>query len=99
MRAPVYRNVEASSTIGGLTMMSFLLELVVAFLAIQFLSFLLSLATIAGPYVLLRLASYGRPPMYWQHYVLWRVRQANTAGRLSAAARFLQPRFPFGPYR
>lgn len=99
MRAPVYRNIEAKSTIAGLTVTGGLVLLAVSYGAVAFLSTLQSLLAIAGTYVLLRILGSGRPPLFWQHYLLWLVRQRTSGGRWSAAARARQPRFPFGPYR
>jgi hypothetical protein len=97
MRAPVYRHVEAQSTLAGLTLTSFAGLLGVAFAAIRFLSFGGSLAVVLGTYLAVRLAGHGRPPMFWQHWLVWHARRARFQGRLSAAARSGSPRFPFGP--
>lgn len=99
MRAPVYRHVEAESTIGGLSMNGLLLVLGIAFPAIYLLSTLGSLAVIFGTYVVLRLLSRGRPASYWQHWILHHVRGRTLMGRVSAMARTRAPQFPFGPYR
>lgn len=99
MRAPVYRNIEAKSTVAGLSLPGFLLLLAVCYGAIALLSFAQSLGAMAGTYALLRLLGVGRPELYWQHLVLWHVRQRSSGGRWSAAARARQPRFPFGEYR
>ena len=46
-------------------------------------------------YVAVRVVNYGRAPGFLQHWVVWQVRRARTAGLLSAAARARCPRFPF----
>lgn len=99
MRAPVYRHIEGRNTLGGLSLNGFIALLGVALVAIQLLPFASSLLAVVGTYVLLRVASSGRPPLFWQHLALWRVRQRFTAGRLCAAARCRSPQFPFGPYQ
>lgn len=97
MRAPVYRHVEAQSTIGGVSLNGFVALLGLAFAAIQLLTFLTSVAVIAGAYVALRLMGRGKAPLYWQHLAIWHLRDRR-GGRLSAAARARTPQFPFGPY-
>lgn len=98
MPAPVYRHIESTSTIAGLSLNGFVALLGTAFAAIQVLEFGGSLAIMIAVYVTLRLMGRGRPPLYWQHFVLWHVRQRRTSGRLSSAARGRSPQFPFGPY-
>jgi hypothetical protein len=98
MRAPVYRHAEASSTVLGLTLPGFLGVLGAAIPAIQLLGPGSSLLAIAALYVALRIASRGKPPMHWQHLVLWHARRRAAGGRFSAAARCQSPQFPFGPY-
>jgi hypothetical protein len=99
MRAPVYRHIEGRSTIGGLSLNGFIALLGVALAAIQWLPLGSSLLAICGTYAALRLAASGRPPQFWQHLAVWRVRQLAAGGRLSAAARCRSPQFPFGPYQ
>lgn len=99
MRAPVYRHVEAQSTIAGLTLTSFAGLLGVTFAAIRFLSFGGSVLAVSATYLTVRLAGRGKPPMFWQHWLVWHLRQRRFAGRLSAAARSKTPRFPFAPLR
>jgi hypothetical protein len=99
MRAAVYRNLEARSTFLGLT---FPAEWMLVLLAGW------GGTTVGAPnigagaglaiYLVLRIAGYGRPEGYLQHWTAWRIRQACTGGRLSAAARSPAPRFPFGAY-
>lgn len=98
MRAAVYRHVEGQNTIAGVSLTGFLALLAVALVAIQFLSFAPSLLTIASAYAALRIASSGKPPLYWQHFIVWHARRITSGGRLTAAARCHSPQFPFGPY-
>jgi hypothetical protein len=97
MRAPVYRHVEAQSTIAGLTLTSFAGLLGVTFAAIRLLNFGGSLAVVLGAYLAVRIAGHGRPPQFWQHWLVWHLRRRRFAGRLSAAARAKTPSFRFGP--
>ena len=99
MRAPVYRHVEGRSTIAGLGLNGFISMLAVALGAIQLLPTASSLVAITGTYAALRLAADGKPPLFWQHLAIWKVRQLATGGRLSAAARCRSPQYPFGPYQ
>jgi hypothetical protein len=96
MRAPVYRHLEARQSLAGVSLQGFLALLAVALGAIQLLPFLPSVLAVAAAYLVLRLAGHGRPPQYWQHFVIWTARQWTTGGRLSAAARASTPPFPFG---
>lgn len=97
MRAPVYRHIESVSTIAGLSLNGFIGLLAVALVAIRFLNVGVSIAVVALAYAALRLMGRGRPPLYWQHLLLWRYRQWRHEGRLSAMARAPAPEFPFGP--
>lgn len=99
MRAHVYRHVEGQSTIGGVGLSAFVAVLGVAFGAIQLLSFGPSLLAIAATYVGLRVMGQGRPPLFWQHLLVFKLRQRLAGGRLCARARCRSPQFPFGPYR
>src|SRR5689334_1822873 len=99
MRAPVYRHVEAQSTLAGLTLTGFAGLLGIAFAAIRFLSFGGSLAVVLAAYLVVRLAGRGRPPMFWQHWLIWHLRRRRFGGRLSAAARARTPTFLFAPMR
>ena len=99
MHAPVYRSLEARSTFLGL---AFPAEWMAVLLA-GWLGTTVGAPNIgAGAglsiYVLLRVLGYGRPEGHLQHWLLWKARQARTAGRLSAAARVGRPRFPYGAY-
>jgi|CXWL01.1.fsa_nt_gi type IV secretory pathway VirB3-like protein len=100
MRAPVYRNIEGQNTLLGL---AFPVELL-AFLGgcvafIQLFHPLAALLAAAVLYVLIRVASHGRPPMFFQHWAAWTLRQIVASGRISAAARSSAPRFPYGSYQ
>lgn len=97
MRAPVYRHLEGKQSVAGVSLQGFLALLGVTLAAVQLLPFVPSLLTVGAAYLALRLAGHGRPPQYWQHFVIWKVRQFSTGGRLSAAARCSTPAFPFGP--
>jgi hypothetical protein len=99
MLAPVYRNVEARSTVLGLAFPTETLTVLSAFWgAILTLPPSIAALVTVAVYALVRLASLGRAPAFFQHWLAWRVRQALTEGRLSAVARSRIPRFPFGPY-
>jgi hypothetical protein len=99
MRAPVYRNIEESSTFLGL---AFPLEVVLVFAAwfgcLATLPAGKALLGMLVAYVAVRCAGYGRPPGFVQHWVNWQVRRLRSGGRLSAAARARTPRFPHAPY-
>jgi hypothetical protein len=98
MRAPVYRHVEGESTIGGVSLHGFIGLLGVALAAIQFLPFVPSVLAVGGAYAVLRIASTGKPPLHWQHLLVFHCRRWAAGGRLLAAARCKSPRFPFGRY-
>ena len=100
MRAPVYRNAEARSTLLGLSFPTeVLLVLAVFWASMLSLDPTLAALTTLTFYVALRVVSYGRAEAFVQHWVNWRLRQAVSGGRLSAAARCRTPRFPFGRYQ
>jgi hypothetical protein len=94
MRAPVYRHIESDSTVAGLTLHELVFVLGLAFLATATLSFVGSLLAILIAYVALRLLRRGRPPMYWQHAVIWHLRRLRYRGWLSSTARSRTPAFP-----
>lgn len=99
MRAPVYRNLESRSTFLGLVFPTEWMGV----LGAGWFGTLLGAPNVgAGAgfaiYLVLRIAGYGRPEGHLQHWLMWRVRQARSAGRLSAAARSPAARFPFGEY-
>ena len=99
MRAPVYRNIEQSTTFLGLT---FPLEVVLVFAA--WFGALATLApgkailAMAAIYGAVRSVGYGKPAGFVQHWVNWQVRRLRAHGRLSAAARARTPRFPYAVY-
>lgn len=99
MRAPVFRNIETRNTLLGLTFPFEVVFVLVVFYATVRVSPLACAATTAVAYVAVRVVNYGRAPGFLQHWVVWQVRQARTAGLLSAAARAGCPRFPFAPHR
>lgn len=96
MRAPVYRNIEAPNTLLGL---SFPTEVSIVALgfwaAMTALPLLAGLACTLAAYAGVRLSSYGRPPLFLQHFLIWKARQTFFCGVLSAAARSKSPYFPF----
>src|SRR5262245_9257717 len=100
MRAPVYRNIEAQSTFLGLALPTemgiFMLGVWALLLSSAFTTALLGSAAL---YAVIRLATYGRPPLFLQHALGRVTRSWLAGGRISAAARARAPRFPFGPYR
>jgi hypothetical protein len=101
MRAPVYRSIEATNTFLGLAFPSEVLLVLAVFWVLMLLippgtALLGTLGTAGG----LRLATFGRPPNWLQHVLLFQLRRAQSNGRFSAAARSrLQRRFPFAAYQ
>lgn len=99
MRAPVYRNIEAPSTLLGL---SFPFE--VSVVVLGFWATMTTLPMSAGTistlaiYAAVRLSSHGRPPLFLQHFVLWHLRGFQSSHVLSAAARGRIPPFPFASW-
>jgi hypothetical protein len=99
MRAPVYRNIETTSTVLGLAFPTeALVMMALGSLAVLLLPPLLSAITTLSTYASIRLINRGRAPAFVQHYVAWKVRQLRAQGNLSAAARVRCPKLPFGPY-
>jgi hypothetical protein len=98
MRAPVFRNIETRNTLLGLTFPFEVVFVLVVFYATVRVSPLASVVTTLVSYVAVRVINYGRAPGFLQHWVVWQVRQARTAGLLSAAARTRCPRFPFAQH-
>lgn len=99
MRAPVYRNLEAQSSLLGL---AYPFELL-AFLAgtvtsIQLLPPTVSIAGVVGLYLIIRILSHGRPPLFFQHWAARAIRTLVAGTRISAAARSRAPRYPLGQY-
>jgi len=99
MRAPVYRNIEASSTVLGLAFPTEALVMMgCGSLAVLLLPPLFSAIATVVAYASIRLMNRGRAPAFVQHFIAWKVRQLQARGYLSAAARARCPKFPFGPY-
>jgi len=99
MRAPVYRNIEATSTVLGLAFPTeALVMMALGSLAVLLLPPLLSAITALSAYTSIRLVNRGRAPAFLQHYIAWKVRQIRAQGNLSTAARTHCPKFPFGLY-
>src|SRR5262249_38318513 len=99
MRAPVYRNIEATSTVLGLAFPTeALVMMTLGSAAVLLLHPLLSAITTLSAYTSIRLINRGRAPAFVQHFIAWKIRQLRARGNLSAAARARCPKFPFGPY-
>ena len=97
MLAPVYRHLDAPSTFLGLAFpMEWLAVLGAGWLGTALGAPNVGATVALAIYLVIRISSRGRPEGHLQHLVLWRVRQAVAAGRLSAAARGRAPRFPHG---
>ena len=99
MRAPVYRHLDAKSSLFGLAFPSeWTVVLCAAWLG----------STLGAPnggaaaglaiYLVLRVFVHGRPDGHLRHWIAWRILQATARGRLSAAARAPSPRFPWASY-
>lgn len=98
-RAPVYRNLEAEQTVLGLAFPSELvLYMAYAWGVMLTLSGGLQVLMLLAGYVALRLVTYGKPPLFIQHWVNWKARQWSAQGVVSAAARSPAPLFPFAPH-
>ena len=99
MRAPVYRNIDASSTFLGLAFPTEALVMMgLGSLAVLILPPLFSALSTLAAYGGIRLVNRGRAPAFVQHFIAWKARQLRARGYLSAAARARSPKFPFGPY-
>ena len=102
MLAPVYRSLEARSTVLGLAFPAeFTIVLSAWWAGMLLLGAFSGLGVAAVVYAAVRALSYGRAEGFVQHWLQWRARQALYAGRLAAAARVPSSRarrFPFGPY-
>jgi hypothetical protein len=102
MLAPVYRSLEARSTVLGLAFPAeFTIVLCAWWAGMLLVGAFAGLATAAASYVLVRTLNYGRAEGHVQHWLQWRVRCALYGGRLSAAARIAPSRargIPFGAY-
>ena len=98
MRAPVFRNIDARNTLLGLTFPFEVVFVLVVFYATVRVSPAACALTTLACYVGVRVVNYGRAPGFLQHWTVWRIRQANTGGLLSAAARARSPRFRFASH-
>jgi hypothetical protein len=88
MLAPVYRSLEARSTVLGLAFPAeFTIVLSSWWAGMLALGPFSGLLVAAATYALVRLVNYGRADGFVQHFLQWKVRQVLHAGRLSAAAR------------
>jgi len=97
--APVYRHLDAPSTFLGLAFpMEWLAVLGAGWAGTALGAPNVGAGAAFGIFIIIRVAARGRPEGHLQHWLQWRVRQAQAGGRLSSAARARSPRFPFGPY-
>ncbi len=95
--APVYRHLEARQRVLGLEVPFELVLFLAGFYpAAWFLPPGLGFLSLSALYVALRLASYGRPPLFWPHLLQFKLRRLVSGGYLSPAARAPQPLFPWG---
>lgn len=99
MFAPVYRHLDTPSTFLGLAFPTeWLAVLGAGWVGTALGAPNIGAGAALGIYGVIRVAAHGRPEGHLQHWLQWRVRQAVSGGRLSAAARSRSPRFPFGAY-
>ena len=99
MYAPVYRHLDAPSTFLGLAFpMEWLAVLGAGWLGTALGAPNVGAGAASAFYLVIRIAGRGQPEGHLQHLLQWQVRQAQAAGRHSAAARARSPRFPYGPY-
>jgi hypothetical protein len=100
MLAPVYRSLEARSTVLGLAFPAeFSIVLCAWWAGMLLLGAFPGLALALGTYVLVRALNYGRAEGFVQHWLQWKLRRSLYAARLSAGARVAHSRtrrFPFG---
>ena len=97
MFAPVYRSLEARSTFLGLAFpMEWMGVLLAGWGGTALGAPNVGAAVGIVIYLTLRIVSHGRPDGHLQNWLLWRVRQVQTRGRLSCAARSRAPYFPLG---
>lgn len=100
MRANVYRAIDTANTFLGLTFPSEVLVVLAVFWLTAWTSAWVNTLVTVGAYVLLRLISYGKPPMFLQHRILFLMRSSLHGGRFSPAARQRVERFfPFASRR
>jgi hypothetical protein len=102
MLAPVYRSIEARSTVLGLAFPAeFTIVLTAWWAGMLTLGAFSGAGLAAATYALVRIVNYGRADGFVQHFLQWRVRRALHRGRLSAAARVpvaRTRRLPFAVY-
>jgi hypothetical protein len=100
--APVYRNLEARSTVAGLAFPAeFTIVLSSWWAGMLTVGAFSGLASAACTYAIVRAVNYGRAEGFVQHYVQHRLRTLLYGGRLSAAARVSPARtrrLPFARY-
>lgn len=98
MIAPTYRNLDSRNEFLGLAMpMEFFLFIgVVMGCLFSGLPVGFQALGIVATYVAIRLVNAGRAPGFVQHWIMYRIRLAQSGGRLCAAARACTPPFPFG---
>jgi len=95
--APVYRSLEARSTFLGLAFpMEWMGVLLAGWGGTALGAPNVGAAVGTVIYLTLRIVSHGRPDGHLQNWLLWRVRQVQTRGRFSCAARGKAPHLPFG---
>ena len=99
MSAPVYRNLDAMSSVAGLALPYEAGVVGLTFvLGTAWLPIGPTLALALGLYIAIRLGNRGHHPGYLQDLLPFLLRRAAGAGRLSAAARARPaPVFPFAP--
>jgi hypothetical protein len=100
MDAPVYRHAETRATLLGLHFPGdFFVVVVASYLWLMVLRPVAFLLATAATHAAVALLNRGRPPLYWPHWLAFRLRRLLYRGQVSAAARSHAPQFPFGPYR
>ena len=102
MLAPVYRSLEARSTVLGLTFPSeFTIVLCAWWAGMLGIGAFWGAGFAAATYVAVRALNYGRADGFVQHWLHWQVRRALFDGRASAVARVAPGRvrrFPFAEH-
>lgn len=100
MRANVYRAIDTANTFLGLAFPSEVLVVLAVFWGTAWFPGMVTAAATGLTYLLLRLVSYGKPPMFLQHRILFSMRSSLHGGRFSPAARQRAERhFPFSSRR
>jgi hypothetical protein len=102
MLAPVYRSLEARSTVLGLTFPSeFTIVLCAWWAGMLGVGAFWGAGFAAATYVAVRALNYGRADGFVQHWLQWQVRRLLFGGRASAVARVAPGRvrrFPFAEH-